>query len=53
MLKPYDKAIKADDLKEYPSTFGYAFDMDVETKDGEDLQIRGFAYHGLLPKKKG
>lgn len=39
-LEIYD--VKIDELEEYPSTFGYAFDKEIETKDETVLMVRGF-----------
>lgn len=46
-LKVYNVAIQADDLKEYTSTFGMCFDLDIGMMfdDREDLlgiMVRGF-----------
>lgn len=46
-LKVYDVSIKSEDLKEYASTFGEAFDLDVGMmyEDRDDLvgiMVRGF-----------
>lgn len=41
-LKVYD--VRIDELKEYPSTFGYCFDTEVETKDEMIIMIRGFIH---------
>jgi hypothetical protein len=46
-LKVYDVSIKSEDLKEYASTFGGAFDLDVGMmyEDRDDLvgiMVRGF-----------
>ena len=46
-LKVYDAIIKEDDLKEYVSTFGTAFDLDIGMmfEDRDDLvgiMVRGF-----------
>lgn len=39
-LEIYD--VKIDELEEYASTFGYAFDKEIETKDETVLMVRGF-----------
>lgn len=39
-LKTYD--VKLDEIKEYPSTFGMCFDMEIETKDENVVMVRGF-----------
>ena len=46
-LKVYDVSIKSEDLKEYASTFGGAFDLDIGMmyEDRDDLvgiMVRGF-----------
>lgn len=46
-LKVYDVSIKSEDLKEYVSTFGGAFDLDIGMmyEDRDDLvgiMVRGF-----------
>jgi len=46
-LKVYDVSIKSEDLKEYTSTFGGAFDLDIGMmyEDRDDLvgiMVRGF-----------
>lgn len=46
-LKVYDVSIKSEDLKEYASTFGEAFDLDIGMmyEDRDDLvgiMVRGF-----------
>lgn len=39
-LEVYETQI--DKLERYASTFGWAFDKEVETKSGEIVMIRGF-----------
>lgn len=34
--------VSLDNLEEYPSTFGYAFDREIETPTEEVIMIRGF-----------
>lgn len=34
--------VKIDELEEYPSTFGYSFDKEIETPDENILMVRGF-----------
>ena len=46
-LEAYNISITANDLKEYPGTFGMVFDLDIGTlyEDREDLvgiMVRGF-----------
>ena len=46
-LKVYDVSIKSEDLKEYASTFGGAFDLDIGMMyEGRDdlvgIMVRGF-----------
>ena len=46
-LKVYDVSVKSEDLKEYASTFGGAFDLDIGMmyEDRDDLvgiMVRGF-----------
>lgn len=39
-LKIYD--VEIDELEEYPSTFGYTFDKEIETKDENFVMVRRF-----------
>ena len=39
-LKIY--GVEIDELEEYPSTFGYTFDKEIETKDENFVMVRGF-----------
>ncbi len=39
-LKLYN--VEIDELEEYPSTLGYAFDKEIETEEGEFVMVRGF-----------
>lgn len=39
-LEVYEVSI--DELKEYPCTFGAAFDKEIETSSGEIIMVRGF-----------
>lgn len=41
-LEPYEEHI--DELEEYASTFGYAFDKEIYTKQDFSVMIRGFIH---------
>lgn len=41
-LEPYEEHI--DELEEYVSTFGMAFDREITTKDDFSVMIRGFVH---------
>ena len=47
-LETYNVAIKEEDLKEYPSTFGMAFDLDISSLFEDDDSVVGLMVRGFI-----